>query len=298
MLKDESITAGIHPVLDDYYLASKDVSSMLAPAGWTLLSRSDKVDLTPAQDAQEGFEASAYSNPAGQILCAFRPTLLSLGVFGRGTLADDVKLAQGITPPSFNDAVTFVSTVMQAAAKINETARTAGKPEPYDLRTIFVTGHSLGGAEAEYVAQQAAENPSSPLYAQTVVGVTFAAPGIPQLPDSATERPSGRLVNLVLPGDPVANFAADINPAFAPPNLAHYGRVVVANGTEGLFRNIEGLLREPLVNGIESLSPSGSFLGGLGVAFRMIAEVVEHHGLHNYAAAFLKPQPGSGIPHA
>ena len=61
---------------------------------------------------------------------------------------------------------------------------------------VFITGHSLGGAEAQYVAAQL-----------DLPGVTFGGPGIPAA-DTNPDRPS-RLTNYVEHGDPVGNYAAN-----------------------------------------------------------------------------------------
>ena len=67
---------------------------------------------------------------------------------------------------------------------------------------IYVTGHSLGGAEAEYVASTVLPN---------VSGVTFAAPGIPSLSSPVS---TSNLTNYVDNTDPIGNFGN------------HFGKVV------------------------------------------------------------------------
>jgi len=95
-------------------------------------------------------------------------------------------------PNAFDDALAFTKEVLNA------------NPDA----TIYLTGHSLGGAEAEWVASHLAVDP---LYANRIIrGDTFAAPGIYK---SGTDIPLTDFTNFVEYGDPAANFGG------------HYGQV-------------------------------------------------------------------------
>jgi hypothetical protein len=86
-------------------------------------------------------------------------------------------------PAAFGDALDFTEAVLSAAG------RQGIGPED-----VFVTGHSLGGAEAAYVSAKLG-----------LAGETYGAPGIP-----AADVPGGRspLTNYVEYGDPVGNYSA------------------------------------------------------------------------------------------
>ena len=87
---------------------------------------------------------------------------------------------------------------------------------------VFVTGHSLGGIEAEYAAQQTG-----------LGGIGFEATGIPK---STTAGDGANFVDVVTYGDSVGNYSSDIKgeqpfaPAYAPGQsgaLPHYGQIVM-----------------------------------------------------------------------
>ncbi len=90
------------------------------------------------------------------------------------------------TPQGFTDAVTFAQRVQADAAL-----------QGYGASDIFVTGHSLGGWEAEYVAQQTGLD-----------GIGFESPGINTVVDG-NGADSG-FVNIETYGDPAAYFATDL----------------------------------------------------------------------------------------
>ena len=86
--------------------------------------------------------------------------------------------------------------------------------------SIYVTGHSLGGAEAQYVA-----------YMKPAVagGITFGAPGIPPYAGSNANANVSNVYNYVDYGDPVGNYASDSYSAYSAYSLTgfHYGNVVL-----------------------------------------------------------------------
>ncbi len=90
------------------------------------------------------------------------------------------------TPWAFTDALRFAERVQAAAAE-----------QGYAPEDIFVTGHSLGGWEAQYVAQQIG-----------LAGVGFESPGM-----SSTVPGNGAdsmFVNVETYGDPAPFMASDL----------------------------------------------------------------------------------------
>src|SRR5262249_47902591 len=94
---------------------------------------------------------------AGNILIAFEGSQPppDTSFYAIGALAADAEILLGQTPQAFLDASVFTADVKQYLVQHNLGAH-----------PIFLTGHSLGGAEAEYVASLT-----------TYSGVTFGAPG-------------------------------------------------------------------------------------------------------------------------
>lgn len=92
----------------------------------------------------------------------------------------------------------------------------------YNTNNIFVTGHSLGGIEASYVAQQTG-----------LGGIAFEATGIPS---SITAKGDGsNFASIITYGDPVGEYASDTAagtafvtsmPAGENGQFDHYGKVV------------------------------------------------------------------------
>ncbi len=167
-------------------------------------------------DEVTGLEATAYVTAANQVVIGYQGTtggerlILNLPIVLTQIAADLQIYAQTISPAEL-EAVTFAKLVVQ-------TAQAQGIP----AASVFVTGHSLGGIEAEYVAQQLG-----------LGGIGFESTGIPK---SAAVGSGATFVNTVTYGDPVANYASDVSgeQPFAPAyvagqggSLPHYGQVVL-----------------------------------------------------------------------
>jgi T5SS/PEP-CTERM-associated repeat protein len=136
------------------------------PLGWS--------ELEPAVDP-DGMTAVAFkSDLTQQIVVSYR---------GSVTLHDwgvaDTELAGGIRPDQFNAAEQFAQKIERENSGY----------------TLFVTGHSLGGAEAEDVASTL-----------NLGGVTFAAPGVSSLISTAPIPADPALTDYVIAADPVGNY--------------------------------------------------------------------------------------------
>ena len=128
----------------------------------------------------------AFENIAtGQIAIANRGTQTAYDL-----LVSDIDILKGIVPPAFFAAAQFACEIVTAH-------RGSG-------REILVTGHSLGGAEAQYQAAKLG-----------LGGSTFAALGVA----FATPDCAPYLVNYLYPQDAIANLAPHIGSvAYIQPN--------------------------------------------------------------------------------
>jgi Ca2+-binding RTX toxin-like protein len=156
----------------------------------------------------QGFFAQAFLDNNGNVIVAYDNTLLPgdsggnsrLGpAYANGTKDADLQLLAGHIPNALIDAATFLKTVA---------GDESGKP-------IFVTGHSLGGAEAEWAAAQAPG-----LGVQVSGGHTFGAPGI-------AGGGTANLIDYVDYGDPIGNFDSNMDPGnlYTPRGVTHVGEV-------------------------------------------------------------------------
>ena len=133
-----------------------------------------------------GFFAAASVTATGEVIVAFEGT--DIGGFSDNPdfvvnqIAADFLIYRGEKPTAYGLALSFTQSVIAAAG-----AQGIGRDK------IYVTGHSLGGAEAAYVAAQL-----------DLPGETYGAPGI-----SASFIPplaGSQLVNYVEHGDPVGKL--------------------------------------------------------------------------------------------
>lgn len=154
-------------------------------------------------DPTVGLYAAAVIDSTGQVLVTFEGTNLYTGndVFTAAQLVDDAAIVEGVNAPSYQPALDFTETVLADA-------EAAG----YSAQDVFLTGHSLGAAEAEYVGTQTG-----------LSGMTFGTPGIPtsDIPASTTAQ----FTDYVEKGDPVGNYAPGWNDfaLLQTQNIAHFG---------------------------------------------------------------------------
>jgi hypothetical protein len=170
-------------MLQDEIDAANAVYAHAVPPGATLL---DSTALSALDSNSDGFYASAYEEN-GVVLIAFEGTQVNQSAYGRESVAADIQIFKGEQPAAFNDAILFAQDVQSLAGSM----------------PIYVSGHSLGGAEAEAVTMFAA-NPFDNF--SIAGGVTFGAPG---LPGYYGVTGLGNLTDFVDYGDPVGNYAHD-----------------------------------------------------------------------------------------
>lgn len=148
----------------------------------------------------------AYQGTTGGTNLLFKPIMVVSQL-----LADLQVILTNTTPWAFYDALNFARQVQAEAAK-----------QGYGADDIFVTGHSLGGWEAEYVAQQTG-----------LRGIGFESPGI-----NTTTPGNGAgsgFVNIETYGDTAAYMSTDLPglqpfmPEYVPGggSKPHYGAIVM-----------------------------------------------------------------------
>ena len=171
-------------------------------------------------DNADGVVAAVFVTSENQLIIAYQGTTGGLNfpldpiaaasqvITDIGIFLDDT--SKGRVPGAYRVALNFAKSVVTSASA-----------QGYTASNVFVTGHSLGGIEAQYVAQQTG-----------LGGMSFEATGL------ATKAAAGAIgsnfVNLVTDGDPVGNFSSDIQgeQPFAPTFVSqggrapHYGPIV------------------------------------------------------------------------
>ncbi|MCX2933565.1 hypothetical protein ORI20_25145 [Mycobacterium sp. CVI_P3] len=164
-----------------------------------------------------GERAQVWVTPQNQIIIAYQGTtggtnLLFNPLIAISQIITDLQiLYTHSTPQAFDDALAFAQRVQADAAL-----------QGYSTSDIFVTGHSLGGWEAEYVAQQ-----------MGLDGIGFESPGLNTI--VAGNGADSGFVNIETYGDPAAYFATDLPglqpfmPSYVPAggSKPHYGAIVM-----------------------------------------------------------------------
>lgn len=170
-----------------------------------------------SMNVSTGQVANTWVTPEGQIIIAYQGTtggtnlLLNPFVAISQVLTDIQIIFTRTTPLAFYDALRFAQRVQAAAAK-----------QGFDTDDLFVTGHSLGGWEAQYVSQQIG-----------LAGIGFESPGINTVvPGNGADS---MFVNIETYGDPAPFMATDLPGVqpFMPPYVPaggskpHYGSIVM-----------------------------------------------------------------------
>lgn len=164
-----------------------------------------------------GESARVWVTPQQQIIIAYQGTtggtnLLFNPLIAISQILTDLQVIfTDTTPQAFTDSLRFAQQVQSAATQ-----------QGYGADDIFLTGHSLGGWEAEYVAQQTG-----------LGGIGFESPGInTTVPGNGAD--SG-FVNVETYGDTAAYLSTDLPalqpfmPAYVPGGgtKPHYGLIVM-----------------------------------------------------------------------
>lgn len=168
------------------------------------------------QDVSTGMAAKVWVTSENQVVISYQGT--SGGDSGilnplliPTQVANDVQISNQQVSDAQKSALQFAQYAVHEAEK-----------QGYNTNDIFVTGHSLGGSEASYVAQQTG-----------LGGIAFESTGIPS--SSTTQGKGDNFVSIVTYGDPWAEYASDtagdtsiVNalPAGANGDFDHYGKVV------------------------------------------------------------------------
>jgi hypothetical protein len=229
-------------VLDDFifsYLAYQDTGAngsgdpvLPIPAGWVLVSQPSAVN-------PDGLTAVAFVNTTTQqIVIAYRGSHSAYDWLGA-----DQTLASGITPQDFFDAEDYANSLKNSTVTLTNGATV--KTQGY---TLYVTGHSLGGADAEYVAATL-----------NLGGAAFAGPGISALLPPGTSPNDPSFVDYVNQLDGIGNF------------VAKSGGYVGPNGKDTVL---------PAAGGAPNYSQS--FLAG---ALGKIAPTILYHQMATYGQA-------------
>ncbi|WP_319433895.1 hypothetical protein [Mycobacterium sp. RTGN5] len=171
-----------------------------------------------------GESAQVWVTPQQQIIIAYQGTtggtnlLFNPLIAISQLIADTQVIVTHTTPQAFTDSLAFERRVEAAAAE-----------QGYSVDDLFVTGHSLGGWEAEYVAQQAG-----------LSGIGFESPGINTV--VAGNGADSGFVNIETYGDPAAYLATDLPglQPFMPAYQAgggskpHYGSIVLIGNPDAI----------------------------------------------------------------
>lgn len=164
-----------------------------------------------------GSSGKAWVTPDGQVIIAYQGTTGGTNLLANPFIAvsqvitDAQVIFTDTTPQAFTDSLAFEQEVEAAAIA-----------QGYRREDIFVTGHSLGGWEAAYVAQQTG-----------LGGIGFESPGLNStVPGNGAN--SG-FVNILTYGDTAAYFSTDLPglqpfmPEYVPGggSKPHYGSIVM-----------------------------------------------------------------------
>lgn len=232
---------------------------------------------TMTETLPSGMSASAFLDARGNVVIAYQGTITS------PQYQLDVAVLSGTSASKlqgFSDALDFASKV-QAVAKADGIAQ----------NHVYVTGHSLGGTLASYVASQTG-----------LGGTAFASSGVPGY--QAPSIPAANFVTYVEKGDPFANYATDAaekaSAVVANPSMDHYGTVVslgsAADAAElqQFSGQIAGYSIGAALTG--GALPAGTQLASLENGFNTL--MGEHHNLSGYdadAASAIVPASAYGL---
>jgi hypothetical protein len=189
----------------------------------------------------DGFFAQAFRDTSGNVIIAFEGGLPFEGsLYGTASTVAFGQFLAGQTPRAFADALAFTADVEQYLVAHNA----ASDP-------VYLTGHSLGGAEAEYVAAN-----------DGLSGVTFGAPGSlhPVYPPIGARQ---TFTNYVDYGDPLGNFGSHFG------NVQEVGPVSDAAVAASLEKTL-GPVLGAAVAALE-FHPLNHYTADLGISTSLVA---------------------------
>jgi hypothetical protein len=244
-----SLTTTVQPTLTEYWTAADLVYADdregkgpdLAPpasSGLTLLLDSGTANPKWLAD---GFFAQAFQDTSGNVVIAFEGSLPFEGsVYGIASTYAFAQVLAGQTPRAFADALAFTADV----EKYLVAHSLASNP-------VYLTGHSLGGAEAEYVAAN-----------DGLSGVTFGAPGTlhPVYPSIGAGQ---TFTNYVDYGDPLGNFGSHFG------SVQEVGPVSDAAATASLEKTLGSVLGAAVA--ALKFHPLNHYAADLGISTSLVA---------------------------
>ena len=208
----QSFEAATLASVNAYYAPYYGLSSLLDGSG-------NPVSISTSN----GTTAYAYLDGVGNVIIAYRWDITQ----NQENLA--LATLSGYDPttlPGYADALAFEKTVQALAVS-----------QGYSASRIYLTGFSLGGMQASYVASLTG-----------LGGLVFGASGLPGY--NAAARLGNNFVNFVEEGDPIAEYGTDstesASAVVANPHMDHYG-VVIDLGTQ---------------QGVSDLAPFSSAISG------------------------------------
>ncbi len=220
-----------------------------------------------------GAVGKAWVTPEGQIIVAYQGTtggtnLLFHPLIALSQIFTDMQVIfTNTTPQAFWDSLAFERKVEAAALE-----------QGYTTDDIFVTGHSLGGWEAQFVAQKTGRG-----------GIGFEGPGL-NTSVPGNNGPLQNFVNIETYGDTAAYFSTDLPglQPFMPPydptggSKPHYGNIVMIGDPDAA---------NPLFNASALWGPNP--INDIVFAIDILGNFFEHHlpGMQAYNLG-VAPDPG------
>ncbi|MEZ0052671.1 hypothetical protein ABIA30_003693 [Mycobacterium sp. MAA66] len=219
-----------------------------------------------------GAVGKAWVTPQGQIVIAYQGTTGGTNLLFHPLIAitqfitDFQIIFTHTTPQAFYDSLAFERAVQAAATA-----------QGYSTGDIYLTGHSLGGWEAQYVAQQTG-----------LGGIGFEGPGLNT--SVAGNGVNSNFVNIETYGDTAAYFSTDLPglqplmPAYVPGggSKPHYGDIVMIGNPSA----VNPLFNDAALLGLNPINDIVAVVDALG-------NFLEHHlpGMQAYNLG-VAPDPG------
>ena len=220
-------------------------------------------------DTDTGFYGEAFvttKTATPKLIIAFQGTNPNPPsyLFGLAQAADDALIYAGQVAPSYATAESFTQTALTDAAS-----------EGISKANSVITGHSLGAAEAEYVAAETG-----------LSGVTFGTPGIPQ---SIFAGKTTTLRDYVEQGDPVGNYSADppryLGSIVSSSSIRHFGtRIFEGNPSHSAI--LKEAARDYAKETPEGYAEATTLFGIAAAVYHPLAQYAKDLNLKLYTSDF------------